>query len=137
MDDVVEHVVDVNVQCGIQSGAKLGQERGSLDRVACVGAEIIQEAVCDIPLLESIENLGPAFPALDHDEEVNIGEALDQCPVVAIAGDQDHGIDAVGIDLLACARSESHIDLRLFFIEAQDGHVLDRKIIYSLCPRLR
>lgn len=100
VDDVVQHVVDVYVKGGVQSGAELGQERGGLDRVAGVGAEVVQEAVDDIALLQGVADIGAALIALDHDEEVDVGEALDQCPVVAVARYQNDRIDAVGIQQL-------------------------------------
>lgn len=127
MDDVIQHVVDVDVQGGVQSGAELGQERSGFDRVAGVGAEVVQEAVDDIALLQSIEDIGAALIALDHDEKVNVGEALDQRPVVAVARHQNDRIDTVSIDFLAGARGEGHINLRFPLIEPHHVDTLDRK----------
>ena len=128
VDDVVEHLVDVDAQGCVQSGAELLQDRLGLDGVAGVGAEVVQEAVNDVALLQGVQNVVAALVPLDHDEEVDVRQGLDQRPVVAVAGDQDDGVHAVGVDLFAGAGGQRHIHLGFPLVEAQDRHMLDGEI---------
>ena len=101
---------------------------GGFDRVAGMGAELVDIAIVDILCFHCRAHIGTAFAVLGQDHKIDVGQSLDQGPVVAVAGNQNDGVDTIFIDLLAGLGSQSHVHLRLVLNDSWDYDAVDGEI---------
>ena len=115
MVDDLEHLLDVPPaeRHAVEISAYLAEQRLDLDVVRVSGAEIVDIAVEYLPALERVLDVRTALAPLEHDEEIRLGQILDQRPVIRVARRDDERVDQIGVELLENAVRELHVDERL------------------------
>ena len=104
-----EDIPDVEVHLFLQALTQPLQQGPLLDLVAVAGAEIIQIAVGDARILQSVPNGTADLFFLHKNQEPCLFQRGDQAPVIGIGGSQNEGVDLILIELLAHAHGKPDI----------------------------